>query len=99
MACKDQEQHNKETMEEHLSLSVCNRTIAATKTSVEENFRKQLAANVLLLEKVFKQQLTAIKVSMEKEFKEQLSASQHDAQKQFMTSLKNLLLQKQKLLH
>ena len=36
---------------------------------------------------------------MEKEFKEQLSASQHDAQKQFMTSLKNLLLQKQKLLH
>ena len=44
MASKDQEKHNKEMMEEHLSLSVTE--LAATKISIV-SFRKQLAANKL----------------------------------------------------
>ena len=56
MASKDQDKHNKEMMEEHLSLSVTE--LAATKISIV-SFKKQLAANKTAMEKEFREQLSA----------------------------------------
>ena len=52
----DQEKHNKEMMEEHLSLSVTE--LAATIISIM-SFKKQLAANKTAMEKEFREQLSA----------------------------------------
>ena len=85
MAHKDQKKHNKEMMEEHLSLSVTE--LAATKEKNEkqnQKFGELLASNKSSLESMenyFKGQLATTKMSMEKNFKERLLASQHDAQK------------------
>ena len=82
MARKDQKNHNKEMMEEHLSLSVTE--LAATKEKNEkqdQNFRELFASNKISMENYFKDQLASTKISMEKDFREQLLAGQRDAQK------------------
>ena len=87
MARKDQSKHNKEMIEEHLSLSVSE--LAATKETNEkqnQTFRELLASNKILMENYFKDQLATSKISIEKD----LLASQHDAQKT-MLDLNNKL--------
>ena len=108
MARKDQEKHNKEMMEEHLSLSVTE--LAATKAKSEQqdqNFRELFASNKISMESMenyFKDQLASTKMSMEEDFREQLLASQHDAQKtiqdltsKLATAEKEIVVLKQQL--
>ena len=78
MASKDQEKHNKEMMEEHLSLSVTE--LAATKISIV-SFRKQIAANKFAMEKEFRAQLSASQHSAQKaihDLTQQLAAAENE---------------------